>query len=150
MLEVGFSKAVAQNDQGRVKDVVTASKEFYKAFNLTPEEQTLVDKGAVMQSYKPGEHSRHFITTLDSVTDPQTGEKRKIDNPPKVICFVFGVEDAEPARKEGRRMAAAHYSRAKAGQTLSKQAQDKYHDRFFIRAYVQEGQNAYDEALKGH
>ena len=45
-------------------------------------------------------------------------------------------------------MAEAHYSRAMAEQFLFAEGWDKYHDRFFTRAYVQEGVDAYQRALK--
>ena len=67
---------------------------FIKADTLTAEEQALVDKGAVMEMYKPDEHSRHFVAHIDSATDPKTGEKRKISKDAQaVLCFVFGMED---------------------------------------------------------
>src|SRR5438874_12404288 len=82
-----------------------------KPDTLTAEEQSLVNKGAVMQMYKPDEHSRHFIAHIDSATEPQTGKTRKIPNDSQaVVCFVFGTEDAETARKEGRSMAECQYS----------------------------------------
>jgi hypothetical protein len=116
-----------------------------KADDLTSEEQALVNKGAVMEMYKPDEHSRHFIAQIDSATDPQTGKTRKIPkDSQKVVCFVFGIEDAEPAREQGRSMAECHYGRSQAEQFLFAQGWDKYHDRFFTRCYVQEGENAYD------
>jgi hypothetical protein len=100
--------------QLRVLLIVTA---FFVPLNssepdtLTKEEQSLVDKGAIMQMYKPDEHSRHFIAHIDSATDPQTGKTRKIPkDSQKVVCFVFGIEDAEPAREQGRSMAEFHYS----------------------------------------
>jgi hypothetical protein len=116
---------------------------------LTKEEQALVDKGAMMQMYKPDEHSRHFIAHIDSATDPQTGKTRKIPkDSQKVVCFVFGIEDAEPAREQGRSMAEFHYSPSQAHEFLFAQGWDKYHDRFFTRCYVQEGEDAYDRAVK--
>jgi hypothetical protein len=116
---------------------------------LTKEEQSLVDKGAIMQMYKPDEHSRHFIAHIDSATDPQTGKTRKIPkDSQKVVCFVFGIEDAEPAREQGRSMAEFHYSSSQAHEFLFAQGWDKYHDRFFTRCYVQEGENAYDKAVR--
>ncbi len=81
------------------------------AYDLTPEEQALVTKGATMQMYKPTEHSRHFIAHIDAKKDNKT------DKVP-VLCFVFGIEDAKPAREEGRSMADFHYSRAEANQFL--------------------------------
>ncbi|PYL43591.1 MAG: hypothetical protein DMF42_03670 [Verrucomicrobia bacterium] len=120
-----------------------------QADTLTAEEQTLVNKGAVMQMYKPDEHSRHFIAHIDSATDPRTGKTRKIPNDSQaVVCFVFGIEDAEPARKEGRSMAECHYSPSQAHEFLFAQGWDRYHDRFFTRCYVQEGEGAYDKAVK--
>jgi hypothetical protein len=120
-----------------------------KPDTLTTEEQALVNKGAVMQMYKPDEHSRHFIAHIDSATDPQTGKTRNIpkDSQP-VVCFVFGIEDAETARKEGRSMAEFHYSASQAHEFLFAQGWDRYHDRFFTRCYVQEGEDAYDKAVK--
>ena len=116
---------------------------------LTKEEQDLVDKGAIMQMYKPDEHSRHFIAHIDSATDPQTGKTRKIPkDSQQVVCFVFGIEDAEPAREQGRSMAEFHYSPSQAHEFLFAQGWDKYHDRFFTRCYVQEGENEYDKATR--
>jgi hypothetical protein len=53
-----------------------------------------------------------------------------------------------PAREEGKSMAEFRYSRSQAEQFLFAQAWDKYHDRYLTRAYVQEGKEAYDEALR--
>jgi len=120
-----------------------------KSDTLTAEEQALVNKGACMQMYKPDEHSRHFIVRIDSATDPQTGKTRKIPkDSQKVVCFVFGIEDAEPAREQGRSMAEFHYSPSQAHEFLFAQGWDKYHDRFFTRCYVQEGEDAYNKAIK--
>jgi hypothetical protein len=116
---------------------------------LTAEEQALVNKGAVMEMYKPDEHSRHFIAHIDSVTDPKTGKARNVpDKSQSVVCFVFGIEDAEAAREQGRSMAEFHYSLSQAHEFLFAQGWDKYHDRFFTRCYVQEGEDAYDTAVK--
>ena len=120
-----------------------------QADTLTEEEQALVDKGAIMQMYKPDEHSRHFIAHIDSVTDPKTGKARNVpDRSQSVVCFVFGIEDAEPAREQGRSMAEFHYSPSQAHEFLFAQGWDKYHDRFFTRCYVQEAEDAYDRAVK--
>jgi hypothetical protein len=116
-----------------------------KTDTLTAEEQALVNKGAVMEMYKPDEHSRHFIAHIDSATDPQTGKNRKIPKDSQnVVCFVFGIEDAESAREQGRSMAEFHYSPSQAHEFLFAEGRDKYHDRFFTRCYVQEGEDAYD------
>src|SRR5947207_3129846 len=120
-----------------------------KPDTLTREEQALVDKGAVMEMYKPDEHSRHFIAHIDSVTNPKTGKARNVpDKAQSVVCFVFGIEDAEPAREQGRSMAEFHYTPSQAHEFLFAQGWDKYHDRFFTRCYVQEGEGAYDKAVK--
>jgi len=120
-----------------------------KADNFTKEEQTLLDKNRTMQMYKPDEHSRHFIARIESAADPKTGEKRKISKDAQaVLCFVFGMEDAKPAREQGRSMAEFHYTSSQAHEFLFAQGWDKYHDRFFTRCYVQEGENAYNAAVK--
>jgi hypothetical protein len=115
-----------------------------KTDNLTSEEQALVNKGAFMEMYKPDEHSRHFIGHITAVRDGKTGETRNTKASDAVVCFVFGMEDAEPAREQGRSMAECHYSRSQAEQFLFAQGWDKYRDRFFTRCYVQEGEDAFD------
>ena len=120
-----------------------------KADKFTKEEQALLDKNRIMQMYKPDEHSRHFIAHVDSATDPKTGEKRKISKDAQaVLCFVFGMEDAQPAREQGRSMAEFHYTPSQAHEFLFAQGWDKYHDRFFTRCYVQEGEDAYQKEVK--
>jgi hypothetical protein len=102
-----------------------------------------------MEMYKPDEHSRHFIAHIDSVTDPKTKKASKTgNNPQAVVCFVFGIEDAEPAQKEGRSMAECRYSPPQAHEFLFAQGWNKYHDRFFTRCYAQEGEAAYDKAVE--
>ena len=150
----GMNKALVKlaKPQLKVLLIIAASVaplNFTKADTLTAEEQALVNKGAVMEMYKPDEHSRHFIARIDSVTDPKTKKASKTaNNPQAVVCFVFGIEDAEPARKEGRSMAEFHYSSSRAHEFLFAQGWDKYHDRFFTRCYVQEGEAAYDKAVE--
>lgn len=120
-----------------------------QADKFTKEEQALLDKNRTMEMYKPDEHSRHFIARIDSATDPKTGEKRVISKDASaVLCFVFGMEDAKPAREQGRSMAECHYNPEQAHEFLFAQGWDKYHDRFFTRCYVQEGENAYNAAVK--
>ena len=102
-----------------------------------------------MQMYKPDEHSRHFIAHIDAVTDAKTGKTRKMANNSRpVLCFVFGIEDAQPAREQGRSMAECHYTPSQAHEFLFAQGWDKYHDRFFTRCYVQEGEAAYEEVAR--
>ena len=120
-----------------------------KADKFTKEEQALLNKNRIMQMYKPDEHSRHFIAQIESAADPKTGEKRKISKDAQaVLCFVFGMEDAQPAREQGRSMAEFHYTPSQAHEFLFAQGWDKYHDRFFTRCYVQEGEAAYEAAVK--
>ena len=115
-----------------------ALRGWIKPDELTPEERALLDKDAIMQLYHPDEHSRHFAANISKAGDGK-------DATP-VLCFVFGMEDAEPARKEGESMAQAQYSRFQAEEFLYLEGWDKYHDRFFTRCYVQEGEAAYDKA----
>jgi hypothetical protein len=120
-----------------------------KADNFTKEERALLDKSRTMEMYKPDEHSRHFIARIESAADPKTGEKRKISKDASaVLCFVFGMEDAQPAREQGRSMAESRYSPEQAHEFLFAQGWDKYHDRFFTRCYVQEGEDAYQKEVK--
>lgn len=116
------------------------------ADDLTAEEKALFDKGATMEMYRPEEHSRHFIANIDAAQ--HDGKVHKTEDAEPVLCFVFGMEDAAPARTEGKSMAESHYSRAQAEQFLLLEGWDKYHDRFFTRCYVQEGEEAYDTLLR--
>ena len=116
-----------------------------KADDLTAEEQALADKGATMEQFSPKEHSRHFIVTLKAVS--ANGKQNGAPTDP-LLCYVFGIEDAAPAHEEGKSMAEAHYTFAQAEQFLFAEGWDKYHDRFFTRAYVQEGLNAYNAAQR--
>lgn len=122
-----------------------AAKSISSSSDLTPEENALLKKGAVMELYKPDEHSGHFISQVDAVKDSRTGKPRPTKRQEPIVCFVFGIEDAEPARKEGESMAEFHYSRFQAHEFLFAQGWGKYHDRFFTRCYVQEGEAAYDK-----
>ena len=120
-----------------------------KADKFTKEEQALLDKNRIMQMYKPDEHSRHFTAHIDSATDPKTGEKRKISKDAQaVLCVVLGMEDEQPAREQGSSIAEFHYSPEQAHEFLFAQGWDKYHDRFFTRCYVQEGEDAYQKEVK--
>jgi len=148
MMIFSFANYYGQTTEGRVSDVACTKPP--RAAGLTREEQALFDKGLVMQTYNPDEHSRHFITRVDAVTDGKTGKERKLESPRALLCFVFGKEDAEPARKEGRSMAESHRDRSQAEQFLFAQGREKYHDHFFTRCYVEEGLNAYDKAAKSH
>lgn len=118
------------------------------ADSFSKEEQALINKGMSMEMYKPDEHSRHFVARIASATDPKTGKALNVNKSQGVVCFVFGIEDAKPARDEGKSMAECHYTSSQAHEFLFAQGWDKYHDRFFTRCYVQEGENAYEEAVK--
>ena len=112
-----------------------------KSTDLTAEEQALLDKGETTAIYAPSEHSGHSIIYA---AKPGDGENAK-----PVLLFIFGMEDAEAARKEGESMGEFHYSRSLAEQFLFAEGWDKYHDRFFTRCYIEEGENAYDKAESG-
>ena len=129
-----------------IATVLLTLSHFAKAGDLSKQEQALVNKGAFMEMYKPDEHSRHFIAHI-SATDPRTAQKAE-RNSPAVVCFIFGIEDATPARNEGRSMAECKYTPQQAHEFLFAQGWGKYHDRFFTRCYVQEGEQAYDQAVK--
>jgi hypothetical protein len=118
----------------------TQESTLVKPTDLTPEEQELLNNGQYIERYGPTEHSGHSVIRLSKAGD------RKNAKP--AVCFVFGMEDAELARKEGESMAQFHYNRSQAEQFLFAQGWDKYHDRFFTRCYVQEGTDAYNKALK--
>ena len=118
------------------------------ADSFTKEERTLIRKGMTMEMYKPDEHSRHSIVHITAATDPKTGKAINVNKSQAVVCFVFGIEDAKPARDEGKSMADCHYTPQQAHEFLFAQGWDKYHDRFFTRCYVQEGEAAYEQASK--
>jgi hypothetical protein len=111
---------------------------------LTAEEQALFDKGATMEMYEPSKHSGHQIVIIDIV--PRDRNRPKNSKPQRVLALIFGMEDAGPARSEGESMAAFNYSPSMAQQFLFAEGWDKYHDRYFTRAYVQEGMDAYSKA----
>jgi hypothetical protein len=114
--------------------------------SLTTEEQALWVKNLTMEMFSFNEHSSISIDRIDATYDSKTGKKKKVENPEPVLCLVFGMEDAAPAREEGKSMAESRYSSAQAEQFLFAEGWDKYHDRFLTRAYIQEGIEAYDIA----
>jgi hypothetical protein len=118
------------------------------AESFTKEEQALIKKNMTMEMYKPDEHSRHFVANI-SATDPRTDKERAVPTKSQpVLCFVFGMEDAQPAREQGRSMVECKYTPQQAHEFLFAQGWDKYHDRFFTRCYVQEGEAAYQKEAK--
>jgi hypothetical protein len=102
--------------------------------SLSAEEQALYNKGDFIELYQPDQHSGHLILFIKP-----TGGGAKT----QVVAFNFGIEDAQTARSEGRSMAQCRYTSMQAEQFLFAEGWDKYHDRFFTRAYVQEGMSAY-------
>ena len=66
----GMNKALFKLAKPHLRVLLTiaasvAPLNFTKADVLTAEEQALVDKGAVIEMYKPDEHTRHFIAHID-------------------------------------------------------------------------------------
>jgi hypothetical protein len=118
--------------------------------DLSSDEQALFDKGSVMEAFSPDEHSSHTIVHITATKHGENGKEHTIDNPQPILCLTWGIEDATPARAEGKSMAEFRYSPAQAEQFLFAEGWDKYHDRFFTRAYVQEGSEAYNKARRKH
>lgn len=106
--------------------------------NLTRQEQALLDKGLTMELYRPTERSGHRIEII-------TGSKGS----GPVLAFVFGIEDAEAARKSGEQMAAMGYSARVAEQHLLAAAGARYHDdNFFVHCFMHEASTAYNAVVK--
>jgi hypothetical protein len=105
-------------------------------------EQALVDKGLIVETYMPDKPSGHMIGSISfpDGKDPNGSQQ--------VVLVNFGKEDATVARAEGQSMATFQYSPQQAEQFLFAEGWDHYHDRFMTRAYVQEGLNAYNAAIK--
>jgi hypothetical protein len=115
------------------------SDSLTKPTRLTSEEKALLEQGQYIEMIGGGqEHSGHLLMHI-KVGDGKT------ERP--TVGFVFGIEDVEPARKEGESMAAFQYTKGQAEQFLFAEGWDKYHDRFFTRYYVQVGIEAYEKAL---
>lgn len=133
---------------GGLMMAITSKADNYFTASLTTEEQALYDKGATMELFKPSDHSSHSIVHIRASRDGKTGKTVNLAESEDILCFVFGMEDAEPARSEGRSMAESHYTPGEAEQFLFAEGWDKYHDRFFTRAYVQEGMDAYTATRK--
>lgn len=115
--------------------------------DLSPAEQALYDKGAFEETYDPTKHSGHEIDHIIA-SSPDGKHENKLATPEAILSFNFGMEDAAPARAEGRDMAQAHYTPALAHEFLFIEGWDKYHDRFLTRCYFQEGQDAYEAAMR--
>jgi hypothetical protein len=97
-------------------------------------ERALLKQNLIVELYRPEEPSGHMLGNI-SGANGKGGP---------AVLINFGREDAAAAREEGRSMASFHYTEAQAEQFLFAQGWDKYHhDRFFTRAYVQEGLAAF-------
>jgi hypothetical protein len=116
---------------------------------LSADEKALVDKGLIMELYDPSQHSSHEIVHIDAIYKKGT-KPHSVPNPQPLVCFVFGMEDAAVAREEGRNMAAFDYTPQMAQQFLFAEGWDKYKSRYFTRAYVQEGMDAFNGARRKH
>jgi len=115
--------------------------------DLSPEEQALYDKGLTMETYDTSKHSGHEILHI-TPRSPDGKAQDKSATSEAVLSFNFGMEDAAAARSEGRDMAQAHYAPAMAHEFLFAEGWDKYHDRFFTRCYIQEGEDAYQSTIR--
>jgi hypothetical protein len=102
------------------------------------EERALQRRNEVMEMYRPTEHTGHMIG-LVRVVGPNANGRRV-----KLLIFNFGIELAQQARSQGREMRAFNYTPAMAQQFLFAQGWDRSKDRFYTRAYVQEGMAGYN------
>jgi hypothetical protein len=100
----------------------------------TAEERALQRRNLMMEMYRPTEHTGHTILWM----------RVKGSNRSKVLAFNFGIELGQEARAQGREMRGFNYTPAMAQQFLFAQGWDKFHDRFYTRAYVQEGMAGYN------
>jgi hypothetical protein len=121
--------------------------------DLSSDEKNLYGRGFVIEMYEPKQPSRHYIDSvgIDAVAHKtKHGFKMEKKNlpPEPTLIIVFGKEDAAVARSEGRSMAESQYNGRMANQFLFAEGWDLYHDRFLTRAYVQEGMDAFNKALK--
>jgi hypothetical protein len=114
-----------------------AQAQEFSTGKLSAEEQAAYQKGDVIEIYHTDKPSGHQIGKIR----PE-GKTIQLT----VLIVNFGREDAAAARAEGRSMATFKYTPAAAEQFLFAEGWDKYHDRFFTRAYVQEGLSAYEKA----
>jgi hypothetical protein len=109
-----------------------AAETFHQGpFN--PAEKALMKKGYYMEVFETAKPSGHMLGKIGAPGKPTND----------VVIFNFGIEDSQAARAEGRSMRAFNYAPAQAEQFLFAEGWDKYHDRFFTRAYVQEGMDAF-------
>jgi hypothetical protein len=112
------------------------------AGELSSAELVFYHAGLVMEMYQPEKPSAHYIGTISIEPKSNVVAPPKHNGPQKILVFVFGSEDAEAARAEGRSMASFNYSPQEAEQFLFAEGWDKYRDRYFTRCYIQEGENA--------
>jgi hypothetical protein len=110
---------------------VHAAESFSKG-PFSAAEKSLLRQNLFAELYQPDQPSGHML-----------GKLKDIGKSLRCVLINFGIEDAEAARSEGRSMAMFNYTPAMAEQFLFAQGWEKYHDRFFTRAYVQEGLAAF-------
>jgi hypothetical protein len=118
--------------------LLTANAAFGNVFSeMTDEAKALIDKGLIMKVYQPDKHSGCHVDYI-------MAESKKT----RVAILIFGMEDVGAARSEGVSMAESSSTPDMAERFLFAEGWNKYHDRFFTRAYVQEGMDAYEKAGK--
>ena len=116
--------------------LLTVNAAFGNVFSdITDEAKALIDKGLIMEVYQPDKHSSCHVDYI-------IADSKKT----RVAILIFGMEDVGVARSQGISMAESKYTPDMAEQFLLAEGWSKYHDRFFTRAYVQEGMDAYEKA----
>jgi hypothetical protein len=120
--------------------VKAASADEFHPGPLTAEEKELQAQGAIMEVYQPNNHSGYSVGWIK----PAGAKGKAIPGKGiKVLVCNFGIENVAKARAQGREMKGFNYTPAMAQQFLFAQGWDESHDRFYTRAYVQEGMNGY-------
>jgi hypothetical protein len=117
-----------------------ASADEFDPGPLTTEEKELQRQGAIMEVYQPNDHSGYSVGWIKPVDANGKVIKGKGI---KVLVCNFGMEYVQKARAQGREMAGFHCTPVMAQQFLFAQGWDEFHDRFYTRAYVQEGMSGY-------
>jgi hypothetical protein len=123
-----------------------ADEETFHKGPYSAAEQALVDRNLVMEMYQPTKPSGHMLGKMKITDTTKPGDNGHSDD---VVIFNFAREDAEAAKDEGSSMATFNYTAALAEQFLFAEGWDRYHhDRFFTRAYIQEGMTAFAATAK--
>ena len=99
---------------------------------FTAQEQALLEKHLIMESYRPNEHSGHRIETV--IGSKGSGP---------VLTLIFGMEDSEIAKKAGREVAALPPD--VATKRLLAAAQSRYPgNAFFIQCFMNVSADSYN------